>query len=126
MRLSIHSLLLNRYTATLHNTHTSHAFIFTQTQTQLKVDWIEIGKAFGFPSLIFAVWYIYHVSEVKKWEQREEADKEKWKLILTEVKDQHNQHFEMLRDALDHVGILASSVKELTVEFRTFKERALK
>ncbi len=126
MRFSKHPPQLKFNTAISQNNRATKPFIFTQTNTTLIMDWIEIGKVFGFPSLIFAVWYIYHVSEVKKWEQREEADSEKWKLILADVKDQQDRHFELLRDALEHVGILAASVKEMAIEFRTFKERILK
>jgi hypothetical protein len=89
------------------------------------MDWIELGKTFGFPALIFAVWYIYHVSEVKKWEYREDSDSEKWNLILNQVRDEQQRQFELLRDAVENIGVLTSSVKELVIEFRAFKERSL-
>ncbi len=90
------------------------------------MDWIEFGKVFGFPSLIFAVWYIYHASEVRKWEHREVTEREKWEAMLSQVKDEQDRNFELLRDAIENVGVVANAVKELAVELRTFKERFIK
>lgn len=38
------------------------------TETAL---FLELVKNLGFPALIFAVWYLYHRSQVKAWEARE-------------------------------------------------------
>jgi len=44
---------------------------------------IELVKAFGFPALLFIVWYVYH-----------RAENEKWKIYLEQVKDDHAKRFE--------------------------------
>jgi hypothetical protein len=71
---------------------------------------LKAGEIYGFPALVFAIWFIYHKAENKKWNS-----------LLDQINEERKNDFTLLKDAIDNIGLIATSVKELSVEFRTFK-----
>lgn len=67
---------------------------------------LKLVESIGFPALIFAVWYLYHRSQVKAWEAREASLAETYR-AQTRQRDEHETRmFDLLNGQLEALQCL--------------------
>jgi len=73
--------------------------------------WIELIKQLGISAVIFLIWYLYHRSQVRQWQQQHETDMQQWQLLLKAQQEREARNFELLKDMLEtvqyHTGMLS-------------------
>ena len=77
------------------------------TETQI---FLELVKNLGFPALIFAVWYLYHRSQVKAWEARETAQNETVRTQMQAMNEHEARMFNLLNVQLEALQCLVGQV----------------
>lgn len=62
---------------------------------------LKLIESIGFPALIFAVWYLYHRSQVKAWDSREASQAEAFKAQLQAAQQREKNTFDLLTGQLE-------------------------
>ncbi len=77
------------------------------TETQI---FLELVKNIGFPALIFAVWYLYHRSQVKAWELRETSQAKTFETQIQTMNEHEVRIFQLLNGQLEALQCLVGQV----------------
>ncbi len=67
---------------------------------------LKLIESIGFPALIFAVWYLYHRSQVKALESREVAQSAAWKGQMEAMAEREERVFNLLGGQLEALQCL--------------------
>ena len=80
---------------------------------------LKLIESIGFPGLIFAVWYLYHRSQVKAWESREAAQVETVKAQMQTMNDHESRMFTLLNGQLEALQCLIGQVARVESKIDT-------
>lgn len=86
------------------------------TETQM---FLKLIESIGFPALIFAVWYLYHRSQVKAWEAREVSQAEAVKAQMQTMSDHEARMFTLLNGQLEALQCLVGQVARVESKIDT-------
>jgi len=67
---------------------------------------LKLIESIGFPALIFAVWYLYHRSQVKAWESREAIQSAAWDGQMQAMAAREERVFNLLGGQLEALQCL--------------------
>lgn len=80
---------------------------------------LKLIESIGFPALIFAVWYLYHRSQVKAWEAREASQVETVKAQMQTMNDHEARMFTLLNGQLEALQCLVGQVARVESKIDT-------
>lgn len=80
------------------------------TETAL---FLKLIESIGFPALIFAIWYVYHRSQVKAWEAREASQSEAFKAQMKAMNEHEARMFTLLNGQLEALQCLVGQAARM-------------
>ncbi len=80
---------------------------------------LKLIESIGFPALIFAVWYLYHRSQVKAWETREVSQAETFKAQMKTMSEHEARMFTLLNGQLEALQCLVGQVARVESKIDT-------
>jgi hypothetical protein len=74
---------------------------------------LKLIESIGFPALIFAVWYLYHRSQVKAWESREASQSTAWGEQMRAMAAREERVFGLLTGQLEALQCLVAQAARM-------------
>lgn len=80
---------------------------------------LKLIESIGFPALIFAVWYLYHRSQVKAWELREASQAKTFETQIQTMNEHEARMFQLLNGQLEALQCLVGQVARVESKLDT-------
>jgi hypothetical protein len=80
---------------------------------------IELIKYVGFPAVIFAIWYLYHQSQVRLWSENSKSNSEVFERILRERSIRDARDYELMKNQIEVAQMQAAILARLEQKIDT-------